>query len=590
MRRRITAFLAEPVCLFRIPGTVTQFEKQYCIMQRKIRHSSLYRKDGQFLFAFLVFGIILFGVSGTRAADPIATQWISFSPLVIPQNGSSNTKLSVKINGTPSSVRLALASGGTLNLTDDGTGIWSASLSPSQTLFNYLPDDANHNFVGFLEVFDGATRVIRSNIFVGVKDERVQAVNILNRGNNIRLSKHVVNIWRPDLPAIGTVNGFDLQLREITQEFYRNFGDDYDFINVVTVLPSFFENRDHFGTKNEVQGLGLAMFDNNSQYGSAGKLQGITVFPLESFFDMASVGTLHELGHQWINFSNQPQLSSGIPHWPMSTLARGIMGFSIPGGNIGGTFPFTIVQKPDTSYVFQSAATMDEYNDLELYMMGMLPADQVGTHLVVENQNQPFCDGCAVQGQIRTVTINDIIAASGARIPDFSASQKEFRVATIIVTRDRLLIDDEMTYFDYFSARGEATTPVAFSSGFVKGVAKPFRLATRGVGSLLTSLVVDLPGPALSSVLVFKKAKQVDHLPVGAKAKKFHLELNGLGFDAGARVLLNGTEAETTFINNTQLSSSLLGGRIQGPGSMTVQVRDANGSVSNILTVRIEAE
>ena len=54
--------------------------------------------------------------------------------------------------------------------------------------------------------------------------------------------------------------------------------------------------------------------------------------------------------------------------------------------------------------------------------------------------------------------------------------------------------------------------------------------------------------------------------------------------------MLDGSEAETTFVNAAQLSSNLLGGRIPGPGSMTVQVRNANGSVSNMLTVRIELD
>jgi len=560
------------------------------VEQSWIRRRGLCCGFGRPFLALLVFGIVLLGISGTRAADPIAIKWFSYSPLVIPKDGSGATKLSVKIDGNPSSVQLALAAGGTALLTDDGSGIWSAMLSPSQALFDYMADDANHNFVGFLDVFDGATRVLRSNGFVGVKDERIPAVDVLNRGNDIRLSKHVVNIWRPDLPPAGASGSFGTQLQSITQEFYRNFGDDYDFIGVVTALPSFFENRYHFGSKNEVQGVGLRMFNSDSLYGSAGKLQGITVFPIDGFFDMGESAANHELGHQWINFSTQSQLHLGSPHWPISTLARGIMGFSIPGTGAGGTFPFTIVQRPDTSYVFQSAAPMDEYNDLELYLMGMLASDQVGSHLVPEVQSQQACDGCVVQGAVRTVTITDVIAADGARVPGVGASQKEFRVATIVVTRDRLLTDDEMAFFDYFSARGEAIIPLTFSSGFSKGTTKPFRLATRGVGTLITSLAADSPELALTSVAIFKKAKQVDHLPADAKAKEFHVELTGTGFELGAKVLLDGSEAETTFVSATQLSSNLLGGRIPGPGSMTVQVRNANGSVSNMLTVRIELD
>src|SRR5262249_43984478 len=211
-------------------------------------------------------------------------------------------------------------------------------------------------------------------------------------------------------------------------------------------------------------------------------------------------GAIHEIGHQWINFSTHPLLHLGSPHWPISTLARGIMGLSIPGSGAGGAFPFTISQKPDASYVFQSAPQMDEYNDLELYFAGMLTADQVAPNLVPETQNQQLCDGCAVQGTVRTVTINDVIAADGPRVPGFASSQKEFRIATLVVTRDRLLTDEEMEFFDFFSVRGEATAPLTAAVGFGKGTTKPFRLATRGVGTLVMSLVAEFPGPALSAV------------------------------------------------------------------------------------------
>jgi len=558
--------------------------------QRKKTFRDICFGFGRPLLTLLVSGIILFGVSGTQAADPIVVRWFSFSPLVILTDESASTKFSVKIDGNPSSVQLALAAGGSVSLTNDGSGIWSVPLSHSQALFDYQSDDANHNFVGFLDVFDGATRVFRGNAFVSVKDESIPSVNVLNRGTDIRLSRHVVNIWRPDLQPIGTAGGFGAQLQSITQQFYQNFGDDYDFIGVVTALPSFFENRYHFASKNEVLGVGSRLFNNDSGYGSFGNLQGITVYPVAGFFDMAETGSVHELGHQWINFSAHPLLHTGSPHWPVSTLARGIMGLSIPGSGAGGTFPFTISQRPDGSYVFQSAAPMNEYNELELYLAGMLPADQVMPNLVPELQTQQVCDGCLVQGPVRTVTIADVIAADGNRAPDATTSQKVFRVANIVVTRERALTDDEMALFDYFSARGEATIPLTYSSGFVKGTTKPFKLATRGVGTLITSLVADFPPAALSSVAIFRKAKQVDHLSTGAKAKKFRLELTGEGFESGATVLLNGSEAETTFVSPTQLSSKLLGGRIPEPGTMTIQVRNTDGSLSNPLIVRIEAD
>jgi hypothetical protein len=35
-----------------------------------------------------------------------------------------------------------------------------------------------------------------------------------------------------------------------------------------------------------------------------------------SFFDMGETGSIHELGHQWINYLSLPILKQGTPHWP----------------------------------------------------------------------------------------------------------------------------------------------------------------------------------------------------------------------------------------------------------------------------------
>ena len=108
--------------------------------------------------------------------------------------------------------------------------------------------------------------------------------------------------------------------------------------------------------KNEVDGIGLSRSNNTRVYGSNGRLQGINVFPIDTFFDMADTGAVHETGHQWINFLTLPILRSGSPHWPVSSLARGIMGFNIPGSIVGGNFPFNLVPLPNGDYRLEQTA------------------------------------------------------------------------------------------------------------------------------------------------------------------------------------------------------------------------------------------
>jgi hypothetical protein len=449
-------------------------------------------------------------------AQSIPVRWFRFDPVAVRRDRTEPVVYKALINGNPSSVQFVLAAGGTVPLSNEGGGVWSVTLTAQQVLFGYLPENANHNFVGFLDIFQGGTSV-RFNEFIGVVDENVSDIagEIQNQGDMLRISPHVVNIWSPSrIPGVPS----DAEIRSITQQFYQVFHDQYDFLNLVFALPSSANNRFHFVVKNEVDGIGLSRFNNTAAYGSGGRLQGISVFPIDTFFDMADTGALHETGHQWINFLTLPVLRSGSPHWPVSSLARGIMGFNIPGSNVGGNFSFNLVPLPNGDYRLEQTTALREFIDLDLYLMGLLPASEVGSHIVFENQSQQLCNGCILSGPVVTVTVGDVIAAQGPRRPDVSTSQKVFRVATIIVTKERLLNDDELALFDYFAARGESTVPLPFSSGFEKGTTKPFYLATRGLGSLNTQLT---PSALVSAVLPSSRSVQV-----GATATAFATVIN----------------------------------------------------------------
>src|SRR5262249_24606555 len=111
------------------------------------------------------------------------------------------------------------------------------------------------------------------------------------------------------------------------------------------------------------------------------------------------------------------------------------MGFNIPGSSVGGNFPYNLGPLPNGDYRLDHTTPLREVTDLDLYLMGPLPASQVGPHIAFANQNQQICNGCILSGPVITVTVDDVIAAQGPRRPDVSTSQKVFRVATIIVTK-----------------------------------------------------------------------------------------------------------------------------------------------------------
>ena len=132
--------------------------------------------------------------------------------------------------------------------------------------------------------------------------------------------------------------------------------------------------------------------------------------------------------------------------------------------------------------------TMDEFSDLDLYLMGLLPPSAVAPGIVIQGSG---CNDCTVPAS--PITIADVIAANGPRVPDSTQSQKSFRVATVVISRDRLLNDEELAVLEYFAARGESDEILPYASGLAHGTTKPFFLATRRQASV--DLRLELPPP-----------------------------------------------------------------------------------------------
>ena len=393
--------------------------------------------------------------------------------------------MSVQTDGSLTSLELEFANGTERSLSHQGDGLYTISVTHEEALFGYQSDDVNRNFVGFLNAYSGGTRLLRGNIFINVVDESISETIVEDLAANIRLSPHVVNFHLPEVDLLA------LNRADISNLFYEYFPDNFDFLNIVST-PSIIRNRFYAGLQNSVQGTGVPIFDSSESHGSAGRLLGIVRFPISFFFDLASSTYIHELGHHWINFSNSPKLQGIKPHWPLSSLAIGVMGYQTTTGQ-GLQFPFDIIKLPEDQYQFVALSQPSPfYNDMELYLMGMNSAANSGSYIVLENQAQIPCGGCIVQGAVVYFDVNDLIDSEGERIPAFPNAQVDFRAATIIVSKSRLLTHREMNFFDHFAARGEATEELPFSLGLAKGSTAPFKVATNEIGSLSTTISDDV--------------------------------------------------------------------------------------------------
>jgi hypothetical protein len=250
-----------------------------------------------------------------------------------------------------------------------------------------------------------------------------------------------------------------LPRQEIAKEFFKNHPDEYDFFIIFTnfdfSMPDASAKAFYLEVKNDVQGIGKSIFDNTSFFGSNGKLQGnidmgnistLITNPADPEFEETINNLAHEQMHRWaanVKF-NYPGVTSGSTallgkdnnHWSflLDTDASVLYGNDWQDNGDG---------------TFTSVGTNKYYSPLDLYLMGLFDKSQVPPMLLIDNE---FIDrtklpevGTTITGIPTYVTIDNIIAAEGDRIPNASVSQKSFKTAFILITRPGTFTGNELS-------------------------------------------------------------------------------------------------------------------------------------------------
>ena len=269
------------------------------------------------------------------------------------------------------------------------------------------------------------------------------------------------------------ISGGSSVLHSVSNLIYTKFNDDFDFIffvldkqidyNIINALGFLGIN---YGSSNDVQGLGISAYNNAPSWGSAGKLKSAMFFP---FQDAILTGpALHELCHNWAaficptyGFDNSRYDYGG--HWGISNAGGQLGGFKylrVVQENCDGVQGKTLYQvsfssnatNADGSFRYPGFGTVANggnglpYSDIELYLMGMKSAQDLrnsGFTLDTYSGNSYNSTGDLSAGNgyfysttKTSYTIDDIIAMDGARVPDASASQKQFKVLTVVISNE----------------------------------------------------------------------------------------------------------------------------------------------------------
>jgi hypothetical protein len=371
--------------------------------------------------------------------------------------------------------------GPTVPLTPIGAGVFTFTLDARTSTDRYVIGTLN-NHVGALEQLGASGQrvggwIVRTN----VRDAGMPDALISPLAPDAQRSAYVLNL-RVDT-AITTATS------AVVARALQLLGDRFDFLVVIPpVLGAGIDS--YHSVRNDVGGIGAAAFDNGAMWGvtPGGRLRGVIDAPADILFDGAGHKMIHEIGHAWINYATDAVLKPGGPHWPLSTMALGVMGRNFSGSTAGVSFPWAITSRGDGTARITSTTPSDLYTPLDLYVMGLLSSDSVPPVLVLPPDTEPssLVDGMVLP--VTTYTIGDYIAAMGTRTPSSATAQRQFAAACVVLTYGRLMTATEMAFFDAACARAETKTPVPWLNGATVTTVPGFYLATGGRATLTTRL------------------------------------------------------------------------------------------------------
>lgn len=248
-------------------------------------------------------------------------------------------------------------------------------------------------------------------------------------------------------------------LGSIREAFYKEFGDDYQYLNVMLVRDLGFFVAFYSPIANDVYGIGYdemvpsEVFDTTET-----QLDGFIFMNYYGlWYDDPAVGRYvfgQEFGHRWGAFVNIAKegldenalLGRDDAHWSYFLHS--------PNSPMEGN---AWTDNGDGTWTTAGTST-STYSDLDLYLMGFIGPEEVGeqTLLIVDPAE---ADAAGVDagttpvylgggGDVTlpatpvTFTVDDIIAAEGERVPSAAESPRSFRMATIVLVLSEDTFDE----------------------------------------------------------------------------------------------------------------------------------------------------
>jgi hypothetical protein len=232
----------------------------------------------------------------------------------------------------------------------------------------------------------------------------------------------------------------------VARAFFREFADIYDHLIVFLDFPQSlgpgafaFE----ITIKNDVRGLGVPISDNTAQVGSRNRLRSFVQMgtlsryphdPEQPFLGTNSTLDVlgQEAGHRWLSFT---RFIDGNGEASDALLGRDLSHWSFCHNSLASDMEGNEWQEQGNDR-FLSVDATSRYSPLDQYAMGLIGASEVPPFYYVGGCNNPAAapqTNAIIQGPRIDVTIDQIIAAEGPRVPDFRKAPHAFDMAFILV-------------------------------------------------------------------------------------------------------------------------------------------------------------
>jgi hypothetical protein len=417
---------------------------------------------------------------------------------------------------------------------------------------------------GSFELTYGSANVSQGIVgWTGGRD--AQAINIVDLGTVSG------TLSGPQAERFAQLNQSEIDITALTKKFYETHGDDYEQLVMFANFPYDLDGAFAFelNIKNDVQGINLGIFDDSAQYGSQGRLESyLSMNQLAEYPDnpdtiflrtYSAVEILaHETGHRFLAFVRNRSgntdrtdlLKSDGAHWSFFLNGNA----SVMEGN-------EIRDNGDGS--FTTVAGADSYSPLDRYLMGLIPSTEVGALFYVSNvsgtsktKDSGTEVGVTFRGTRVDLTMNEIIAANGVRIPDAPAAPKRFRQAFILLAQAGTSPSEaELQKLNRLRLR--------FTDFYTQ--------ATDSLGTAITTLNSSTAAPVISSVTP----------QWGSAFGDTQVYISGSDFQQGATVLFGSAAATQVRVMN----SSLIAARTPAAneGIVNVAVTNPDGQTSTLL-------